>query len=138
MIAEHGREVSLRLEAHAQRNLSQRKSGVPEHILGAFNATAQDEFVRPYAGRGPKLGGEMHPAEASGTGKVGKPDWIGEVGINELDNTPMPPFDQPSSLARVHAYRRAPPAHDAGEDRGGNALRVQLRAGAIQIVTREQ
>jgi hypothetical protein len=94
--------------------------------------------VGPYAGGGPKLGGEVHPAEASGTGKVGKPDRIGEVGINELDNTPVPPFDERSSLARLHAARRARPAHDPGEDCRGNALREELSAGAIEIVTREQ
>jgi hypothetical protein len=105
MIAKHGREVSLRLEAHAQCNLSQRKSGIPEHILGALDAPAQHEFVGPYAGGGRKLGGEVHPAEASGTGKVGKPDRIGEIGINELDDTPVPPFGEPGSLACVLADR---------------------------------
>jgi hypothetical protein len=138
MVAEHGREVSLRLEAYAQRNLSQRKSRIPEHVLGPFNAPAQYELVGPYAGGGPKLGGEVHPAEARGTGKIGKSDWVGEIGIYELDNTPVPPFDKASILACARGPRRAGPAHDPGEDRGGDALGVKLSAGTIQIVTREQ
>jgi hypothetical protein len=62
-----------------------------QYFLCAFDAAAQQVFVRRQTGGSAKLRSEMHPGRPGRRGKVGEADRLVQVGLNVFYDPTEPP-----------------------------------------------
>jgi hypothetical protein len=119
-LSEYRREVRLRLKADAERNLDQRQIRIAQQLARPIDAPAQDVIMRPHAKGRTKLSGKVHARQSSRCRKIGQPDWIANMTVDELDNPLQAPFLQRSGpSAGVRGRGRA-------KHRRGTKCGVQL------------
>src|SRR4051794_19884796 len=103
---EDRREVSLGLEADAERDIGQLGAWLGQQAAGTAYSGAEEEIMGAQPPRPPQLGREMHAREPGDAGQIGERDPGIDVGIDVRHDAPEPPLRQrrpaaPRPIARA-------------------------------------
>ena len=90
--SEYRREMRLRLEPDAERDVHKALSRVLQKRLRAAYAPPHQIFMRAHSNGGAKLGREMHPRQPGGFGEICEPYRLLDMFAYVLDHAREPPL----------------------------------------------
>ena len=123
---EYRREMRLRLEPDAERDVDKALLRVLEECLRAGYALPHQIFMRTHPDGSTKLGCKMHPRKSSSLRQIGEPDRLLDMCTDILDYAREPPLwkrGDTSALRAAPLYRST--ASDPRKDSHADGVRVQ-------------
>jgi hypothetical protein len=102
---EDAREVGLRLESDRQGHVDQGHIRARELFLSPLDPATEQVLLRPQAGRGLELRGEVQTREPHRGGDVGEAHRLGEVGFDVFHRALEPPFRELGDLGPLGCIR---------------------------------